>query len=311
MTEWQKLIENGFLNEDFFNEEIICDYKVTTELKKIWAIELDLLREFKRVCDKYNLTYYAYAGTLLGAVRHKGFIPWDDDIDVCMPRRDYDLLTKVYADEFKTPYFMQTPYTDSEYSFSFAKIRNVNTCFAAEAFIESPMNQGVFLDIFPLDDSSIDGLFDRREKIMAILKKCSAFMSRNNKYIHNKHSAFAKELSFNKGDNIELYEKIQSVPLENKSNLDSLAVEVCTIYSSEKNLWPKEYYKDSMEVPFCNTTIRVPKEYDKVLSVMYKDYMEFPPLEKRGLWHNGVIKDLDRPFDTVRSDYLKKTEITK
>ena len=304
MTEWQKLIENGFLTEEFFKEEIICDYKVTSELKKIWAIELDLLREFKRVCKKYNLTYYAYAGTLLGAVRHKGFIPWDDDIDVCMPRRDYDLLTKVYADEFKKPYFMQTPYTDSEYAFSFAKIRNINTCFAAEAFIENPMNQGVFLDVFPLDDSSMDGLFDRREKIMDTLKKCSAFMSRNNKYIQNKHSEYAKTLTIDKQDNIKLYEQIQSISCQNPNRKDCLAVEVCTIYNSDKNIWPRSCYSETVELPFCNTTISAPREFDKVLSVMYKDYMEFPPLEKRGLWHNGVVKDLDRPFDLVREEYI-------
>ena len=311
MTECQKLIENGFLPEDFFREEVICDYTVTEDLKKIWAIELDLLREFKRVCEKYNLTYYAYAGTLLGAIRHKGFIPWDDDMDVCMPRRDYELLTRVYADEFKTPYFMQTPYTDKEYAYSFAKLRNVNTCFAAETFIESPMNQGVFLDIFPLDDSSMDGLLDRREKTMDILRKCSAFMSRNNKYITNKHTEYAKQLQFNDGDNVLFYEKIQNIPQKNTAVLDSLAVEVCTIYNSEKNLWPKKYYQEGIEVPFCDTTICVPKEFDKVLRVLYKNYMEFPPVEKRGLWHSGVIKDLDRPFDEARIEHLKKLESTK
>lgn len=113
MTECERLVREGHVTSDFFDEEVICDYKVSSNLKKLWAIEADLLREFVRVCDKYRLRWYAYAGTLLGAIRHSGFIPWDDDIDVCMPREDYDILTKELAGEFKTPYFMQTPYTES------------------------------------------------------------------------------------------------------------------------------------------------------------------------------------------------------
>ena len=95
------------LPEGFLNEEVRCGYVVTHEMKKAWAVMLDLLAELDRVCKKNNIKYYANGGTMLGAVRHKGFIPWDDDIDVMMFREDYDRLMEIGPKEFTYPYFFQ------------------------------------------------------------------------------------------------------------------------------------------------------------------------------------------------------------
>ena len=304
MTECERLIKLGFITEDFLKEEVICDYTVKTELKKTWAIELDLLREFKRVCEKYNLTYYAYAGTLLGAVRHKGFIPWDDDIDVCMPRKDYDLLTKVYADEFKSPYFMQTPHTDKNYAYSFAKIRNINTCFASKTFIENPMNQGIFLDVFPLDYSDSNVAL-RRKKIEELIKYCSAFMSKDNKIIKNKHTELAAQTTFREDDNIKLYEHIHNIAKSSKEEESQYMVtEVSTMSKLERKLNSKEYFSESVELEFCNTTIKAPKGYKEILSAFYGDYNKFPPIELRGLHHSNIILSTDKNYIKAQKDAL-------
>ena len=90
----------------FFDEEVRCNYIVKSLMKEVWAVEMDLLEEAKRVFEKYNLRWYAIGGTLLGAVRHKGFIPWDDDIDIAMPRSDYAKSQELAGDEFCYPYFL-------------------------------------------------------------------------------------------------------------------------------------------------------------------------------------------------------------
>lgn len=91
------------------------DYFISSEMKKVWQVELILLKKLLEVCEKYNLKVFAEGGTLLGAIRERGFIPWDDDIDVAMLREDYDKLQDIALNEFKAPYFFQSGYTDESY----------------------------------------------------------------------------------------------------------------------------------------------------------------------------------------------------
>ena len=146
------------LPEGFLDEEVRCGYTVTRQMKEVWAVELDILSELQRVCEKYNLKFFADAGTLLGAVRHKGFIPWDDDIDVCMFRNDYDKLVSIADDEFKAPYKFQCFYTEKGYYRGHAQIRNTNTTciLKSELGKNIQFNQGIFLDVFVLDGVTND-----------------------------------------------------------------------------------------------------------------------------------------------------------
>lgn len=138
--------------QEFLNEEYRCGYKVTREMKEVWAVELDLLAKLQSVCKKYNLTVLADSGTLLGAIRHKGFIPWDDDIDVVMLRKDYDVLLSVADKEFKDPYFFQTAYSEKNYIRAHAQLRNSNTTGCTIPDLTTSYNKGIFIDIFPLDN---------------------------------------------------------------------------------------------------------------------------------------------------------------
>lgn len=144
---------NIIIPDDFLKEENRCDYKVTRQMKEVWAVMLDLLNELDRVCKKNNLKYYANGGTMLGAIRHKGFIPWDDDLDIMMMREDYDKLMAIGPKEFKHPYFLQNKYTEPNAPTFFAKLRNSETTALnkseEKSFIE--YNKGIFIDIFPLD----------------------------------------------------------------------------------------------------------------------------------------------------------------
>lgn len=139
--------------DSFYQEEERCGYVVSAHMKKVWAVELDLLYQLQQVCEKYGIQYYASGGTILGAERHKGFIPWDDDIDIMMLRDQYDLLC-THADEFEDPYFFQICETDKGYFRGHAQLRNSNTTgvLVEEVKKDVPFNQGIFIDIFPLDN---------------------------------------------------------------------------------------------------------------------------------------------------------------
>ena len=122
-------------------------------MKRIWAMELDMVRRFVEVCEEHHLKYWMMGGTLLGAVRHKGFIPWDNDIDLAMPRKDYNRLLEIGPNAFQKPMFFQTPVTDGSRFFNtFVKIRNGNGTAASREEFESGMNCGIFIDIFCLDE---------------------------------------------------------------------------------------------------------------------------------------------------------------
>ena len=123
-----------------------------SELRSLQLSELEILLELKRICDQNHLRYYLTAGTLLGAVRHHGFIPWDDDIDIAMPRADYDKLEKLCASQLKPGFYYQSEITEAHYPYFFAKIRKEGTEVYEPCLKGLEIGKGHYIDIFPLDD---------------------------------------------------------------------------------------------------------------------------------------------------------------
>lgn len=121
------------------------------KLDDLHACEMDIVKEIDRICKKHNIRYYLYGGTLLGAIRHKGFIPWDDDVDLVMPREDYDRFAEVCKTELDKDFFYQTCFTDPEYPMLFAKIRKNKTRVSENKWSDKDMHQGCFVDIMPLE----------------------------------------------------------------------------------------------------------------------------------------------------------------
>lgn len=303
MTECERIIRNGILPESYFREEMMCDFFVNALRKRIWAVELDLLLAFDKICKKHHLRYYLIGGTLLGAVRHRGFIPWDDDIDVIMPRKDYDEL-QLYHAEFKEPYFFQTPETDPGYFFAHPRLRNSNTTAIQRPFCDCRYNMGIFIDILPLDsitkDQEGESLFQR---LTTLLIDSSTTMKAACRCLNQRDQERVRNLS--PMDPLERYRTIHSL---GRSMMDK-DTPYCfpstgVVYGFERSLYEWSSFSDAVEASFEGYPVPIPVGYERILQGVFGNYMVFPPLENRGTWHGTVWFDTERSYLEVKQDPL-------
>lgn len=302
--------------DEFFKEEIRCDYVVTEKLKKIWAVEIDLLNELLRVCKKHNIRVIVYAGTLLGAIRHKGMIPWDDDIDVALARPEYKKLCKVATEEFRHPYFFQTALTDRKYFCRYARLRNSLTTGVISGMETTEYNNGIYIDVFV-----IDGYVENAKQLQIqlrdkrILEKISYaykynYCTKNPIKITVKAVMFASlQLTYCRKVSYEEYVKRYNNILSRHTE----DTERLTLMTHNMDFIPKYWLRkkdldDIIYVDFENIKVPVPRNYDSVLRHTYGNYMEFPPVERRGKWHEGMIKfDPETPY----IDYIQQKKYKK
>ena len=172
------------LPKGYLEEEVRCGYTISSMMKKVWAVEIDLLREFDRVCHDNQIEYMACAGTMLGAVRHGGFIPWDDDIDLMMTWPNYEKLCRIGSKEFQDPYFFQTDITDRGSIRGHVQIRNSRTTAIRSVELDKKysFNQGIFIDVFCLDHIPDDSA--EKERYFETVKKRKKSLFRMAKYTY-------------------------------------------------------------------------------------------------------------------------------
>lgn len=280
------------LPQNFLEEEERCGYVVTAKQKKVWAVELDLLSKLLDVCKKHDIKVQVFAGTLLGAVRHKGFIPWDDDIDVALTRTDFKKLCDIAAKEFKYPYFFQTALTDRKFFFATARLRNSDTTGIISGYESPDYNNGIYIDIFPLDglpDSQIRETLQIAFMRIAF-KLCST-------YVRDaaKNYGLIEILSRVIRPILRLFPYKMWVGLCNMVlsmwNLSSERFGLRTHFKFGKKYWLSlSEFNDAIEMDFEGISVMGPRRYDNVLSRMYGEYLKYPPKECRGLWHSGHIR---------------------
>ena len=305
MTECERLIANGTFTREFFKPEVRCDFMVDEKRKKIWAVEIDLMLQLDRVCKTHGLKYFLLGGSLLGSIRHKGFIPWDDDVDVGMPREDYEKLMRLGA-EFSAPYFLQTPYTDPEYFYAFARLRNSNTLYLSEVFHYQQINHGIPLDIFPFDEHIVDENAEKRfNDIMADIVLNSTYMRM--KHPNLDESNRERVRNYPGGDPLARYEKIQRESMRDNGNPAATKVWFPSggVYGYLKTVWPKNAVSTFTNGSFEGFNFPIPEDYDKILSLVYGDYMLFPPKEKRYPWYGADYFDADIPYSAYLKDEVK------
>ena len=263
------------------------------QLQELKEIEKNIFLEFISVCEALNLKYYIIGGTLLGAVRHSGFIPWDDDIDVGMLREDYEIFLEKGQELLPEGYFIQSNRTDAEYSNCFAKIRNSNTTYLETIVNNRNINHGVFIDIFPLDfypdDRKLRKHFAFRKKILDV-RINSVYNLKNKSQKQKLIEMLAKTI----------YPSFRTACKKRDKLLKSFRNG--TLLANHGGAWghkeiiPSEWYGDGTMLKFDGIDVRVPIKYDRWLTQVYGDYMQLPPEEKRHPHHYIDVIDLKQSY---------------
>jgi len=253
------------------------------KIKRLHQTQLLILDEFVRICNKHNLAYFLYGGTLLGAVRHGGFIPWDDDVDIAMSRADFDRLGELVSSELDKRYFYQTCYTDNNFPWCFAKIRMNNTYVDEPKKRNLDIHKGIFIDIMPLD------VFPQNER--QGLKMLERLIWLNNVHARDKIIAFnpyrrlvhkiykrlPKRIVYNR------VKKLIAAMHDDQSN------KVCSISSHyrplQKLVFNKEWFAGSVSLPFEDREYNTFTGWKEYLTYVYGEYMQPPPPEGMVMKH--------------------------
>ena len=293
------------LPEHFLDEEVRCGYTVTEKMKKVWAVELDLLNEFQKVCKQYNLKYFAIGGTLLGTIRHKGYIPWDDDVDIAMFREDYDKLVSIAPAAFSEPYDFMVSGKIELFFRGHAQLRNRLTTGILPSELEQKysFNQGLWIDIFPLDGVPKENKQERFTYFkLSVMKKCLGNRVRithktlKSKILHTSLLCWEKITDDNFQRAHDRYEN-ECRKMSDKYNEFISFIEFINPPPA-KYVWKKSDFEQSIEMPFEFISLPVPNGYDNILHKQFGDYMQ--PIQGGSL-HGKMIIDPERPY----TEYLK------
>lgn len=239
---------------------------------------LDIYKEFKKVCDENNLRYFANGGTAIGAVRHQGFIPWDDDLDLMMPRPDYDAFLKIAEDRLPGHLKIINGEKHTDAYWMFAKVHNINTSFLDRMVLDAnqPNNfWGIYIDIMTLD-----GIPDDIDP--------DTYFTEINHLLHQKCFHHDKEASR------KFHDYVTRIPYDESNQIAKT--------SGRGVILEKEWLEGYVEVPFEDTTIRLCKGNSAFLERYIGDYMKLPPRSERTSPHEAFV-DYSRPYTHYQAEY--------
>lgn len=290
------------------DEEYSPEYAVSEKMKKIWQVQYGLLRTFIDFCQEHNLRYYVFFGTLLGAVRHRDFIPWDDDVDVVLPRADYDRLLAL-GEKFPAPYFLQTMDNDPDtFASGFSRLRNDATTGIGREDFGHDCHLGIWMDIMPLD-------FCPADKKAARKKAEKVHFWQN--ILHAK--VYGKTRTHMLPGISQLYKGLAWL-LPYKFLCDRLKAamvrhgEEDTKYvasfaaGSMMGIFEWDFFGEGVDLTFGPLRVKAPKEYKKCLQLTAgRDYMKFPPMSKRKPHHFGIF-DPDVSYKRYREVFWNDFE---
>lgn len=296
---------------DFFQREVREGFEVSEMMKRAWAAQMEVLQVVADICDRNGIQYFADAGTLLGAVRHKGFIPWDDDIDICLRREDYNHLIKILLEQLPYGFSVAGMYAREERLQKAAEIPHLRIIADEKLwgfneymqYFHGFPYQRVGIDIFPLDFLPKEtGMADTQKSLVQIGMKILANWDSMKKTGDLEHSLdeYGKlcNVKISRGTDAknQLWKLIDTISsLCRKDEADYMTC-YCWWLLHNEYILKKEWYRDVVMLPFENINIPAPIEFEKVLEALYGDYMI--PIQG--------IADHDYPFYGHLEPELKK-----
>lgn len=279
----------------------------TIEIKELQKINLNMAKYFVQFCKENHLLCYLCGGGCIGAVRHRGFIPWDDDLDFFMPRNDYEKLTKLW-DNSKEKYFLSRScetYTDRN---QFITIRDPGTTMIKPYQKDLDIVHGVNLDIFPIDGYPSKKLERFTQIIWASIY--SLFCTGQIPTKHGKLLRIGSRLLLgivrSRSGRYRIWKKAeQKMSRYEIKNCENIT-ELCAGPGYMKNCYPKKSFESAIWAEFEDTKLPVPVGYDSYLRIAFGDYMQLPPEEKRVPQHDAIKLDTERSYKEYKGVYYCK-----
>lgn len=299
------------LPHNFLEEEVRNGYIVSSKMKRVWSVQLDILNAIKQIFAENNIQWWVCGGTLLGTVRHNGYIPWDDDIDIVIPRNDYDRLREIGPKLFDYPLFYQDEFSEPGILYGHAKIRNVETTMITEKYILNNNGtccfcHGIFVDIFPLDNIP-DSEAESKQWLNEI-KTVAVPAWRLRKYSHR----HIPERDASMDAQLALLDEIKRPHLLFSMYEEQLGkyAEIETKKSCIFGLWRKDNrwifdnssFTETIYMPFEFLIVPVPKGYQSILTQLYGDWKVMRQERSMHSEINGSFYDTENSF----TNYMDK-----
>ena len=269
-------------------------------LRKLQLTQLEMLKLVDQMCRKSDIKYSLFAGTLLGAVRHKGYIPWDDDLDICMAREEYNRFIHIWQQAPPKGYLLQNKENSPGFTQTFTKIRKEHTTFLETENEIGRYHNGIFIDVFPVDRIP-SGRFAR----YLFFWRCLLYQLFTREYVPKKNGHLMQY-----GSRVLLF--LTSIPqrahirerlltkITSYNNNQSFNTTTIETFESIKHSYPPDMMEHFTNLPFEDSSFMCCASWEQQLQEHFGDYMQFPPKEEQTWAHHPLILDFERDYEELK-----------